>query len=76
MKNIRCKDMGGVCEFVVKGDTATEIALRAMNHYREMTDEEHRTIVKRIEACTSEETSLWRSDFQKQFDAAPDIKAS
>ena len=74
MKAFTCKEMGGVCDAVIKGDTATEIALRTMNHYRETHDDAHREVVKRIEASTPEQTTAWRSGFGEQFHAAPDVE--
>ena len=65
--------MGGACEVLIKGNTATEIALRAMNHYRETNDEAHREVVVKIESSTPAQTTAWRAKFEEQFNAAADM---
>ncbi len=65
-----CAQMGGpACDTMISGSTAEEMATSGMAHVTEA----HADMAADIKKMTSEETTHWMADFQKKFDAAPEM---
>lgn len=71
MKHITCAQMGGpaTCSFVITGNTAEEMTTNGMAHVTEA----HPEMAEDIKKMTPEETTAWMSDFEKKFDALPEM---
>jgi thiamine biosynthesis protein ThiC len=79
MKQITCKQMGGPCDAVFKGETSGEIATAAAAHIEEMakTDSAHQATYDEMAEIASNPDShkQWQEDFQDLFDEEPDVDA-
>lgn len=66
-----CSDMGGpaTCTTVITGNSAEEMVANGMDHINEA----HPDMASDIGKMTPEETSNWMTEFQKKFDAAPEM---
>ena len=69
MKKMTCKEMGGVCDAEIQGETAEEMMENGKNHVHGATDEEHQGIVKQMEAMSDEEKAGWAEGIKAKFDA-------
>ena len=67
-----CKEMGGVCEAEIQGETAEEIMEKGKQHVREATDEAHQGLVKQMENISEEDMAAWEKGFREKYEAAPD----
>lgn len=70
MKKMTCKEMGGVCDAEIQGETAEEMMENGKNHVHGATDEGHQGIVKQMEAMSEEEKAGWTAEFKGKFNAA------
>lgn len=73
MKKMTCKEMGGVCDAEIQGETPEEMMENGKNHVHEGTDEEHQEIVKQMEAMSEEGKAAWMEEFKGKFDAAEEV---
>ena len=71
MKQMTCAQMGGPadCTTMINGGTAEEMVKNGMDHINEA----HPEMAADIKKMTPEETTAWMNDFQKKFDAAPEM---
>ncbi len=71
MKQMTCAQMGGpeTCDFVITGSTAEEMATNGTAHV----NSSHPELAEQIKKMTSEETTAWMSDFEKKFEALPEM---
>lgn len=71
MKQIACAQMGGPadCITMISGNTADEMVKNGMAHVTQA----HPQMAADIKKMTPEETTKWMSDFQKKFDALPEM---
>jgi hypothetical protein len=71
MKQITCAQMGGpaTCSTVITGATAVEMVKNGMDHVNAA----HPDMAEAIKKMTPEETTAWMADFQKKFDALPEM---
>jgi len=68
-----CKDMGGVCEELIEGETADEMMKNGKEHVHGADDEAHKEVVKKMETITDEEMAEWKKGFEAKFDAAEEV---
>lgn len=77
MKHITCRQMGGPCDAVFKGNTPSEIASAAEEHITEMakTDPAHQATYDMMAKIGSspESHAKWQKDFQAMFDEAETV---
>ena len=71
MKQITCAQMGGpaTCTFVITGNTAEETVQNGMKHV----EEAHPEQAAKIKSNPAEQNAQWMLEFQKKFDALPEM---
>lgn len=71
MKQMTCAQMGGpaTCNTMISGNTAEEMVKNGMDHIMQA----HPDMAADIKKMTPEQTTQWMADFQKKFDAAPEM---
>ena len=72
MKKMTCREMGGVCDAEIQGETAEEMGGNGKKHVHESTDEAHRELCEKMKTISDEEMAAWKKDFETKFAAAPD----
>lgn len=77
MKQLTCKDIGGVCDTVLEGETSGELATAAADHMikEAKTDPAHAKSAKEMEAIYNdkERHAQWEKEFQEKWKAAPTV---
>jgi DNA-binding SARP family transcriptional activator len=78
MKQLTCKQIGGVCDMPFQGETSGEVAKAAADHMTELakTDPAHQKAYDKMAAIyeDTERHAQWQKDFQKMWDAAPEVQ--
>ncbi len=69
MKQMTCAQMGGPCNTIITGNTAEEMAKNGGKHLME----DHPEMAERMKNMPKEESDKWMADFQKKFDATPEM---
>jgi len=71
MKTMTCKDMGGVCDAKITGNTADEMMNNGKDHVHSQDDEGHKNVVKQMEEMQKDQEAnkKWNDDFKVKFDA-------
>ena len=71
MKQMTCAEMGGppTCTAKIKGNTPEEMIANGMKHLQEA----HPEMAEGMKTMSKEEADKWRADFQKKWDAAPEM---
>ena len=71
MKQMTCAAMGGPadCTTMISGGTAEEMVKNGMEHIIQ----NHPDLAAQVSKMTAEETTAWMADFQKKFDALPEM---
>jgi Trk K+ transport system NAD-binding subunit len=71
MKQMTCAQMGGpaTCSTIISGNTAEEMVKNGMDHIIQA----HPEMASDVKNMTPEATTAWMADFQKKFDAAPEM---
>jgi Trk K+ transport system NAD-binding subunit len=71
MKQMTCAQMGGpaTCSTIISGNTAEEMVKNGMDHIIQT----HPEMAADVKNMTPEATAAWMADFQKKFDAAPEM---
>ena len=75
MKTLTCKQIGGVCDTEIKGETSGELATAASEHILEeaKTDKAHEESAKEMKAIYEDKDrhAKWEKEFQEKWNAAP-----
>jgi hypothetical protein len=73
MKQMTCPAAGGpaTCTGVLTGNTAKEMVADGMKHVAAA----HPEMAADIKKMSPEDTTKWMADFQKKFDALPELPA-
>jgi hypothetical protein len=71
MKQMTCVQMGGpaTCTAVISGNSADEMVANGTKHLTEA----HPDMVEGMKTMSKEAGDQWRADFQKKWDAAPEM---
>jgi predicted small metal-binding protein len=77
MKTMTCKELGGPCDFPLRGKTANEVIKAEDNHLREMVaggDETHRSALKEMKGRWKNPLSgmAWYRKTKRDFAALPE----
>jgi len=66
-----CAQMGGPadCSVMLTGDSAQQMVQNGMTHITSA----HPQMAEDVKKMTPEETAAWMADFQKKFDALPEM---
>jgi hypothetical protein len=70
LKQATCKELKGVCDTVLEGETPEEMGLASRNHVMELVqkgDKEHLQVVNEMMRLTKKEQQAWYQDFVKNF---------
>ena len=77
MKQLTCKQIGGVCDAVLVAETMDGMAKAATEHIMTLakTDPVHAQSAKEMEAIYNDKDrhAVWEKDFQKEWDKAPAV---
>ena len=77
MKQMTCKQIGGVCDAVFSGENSGEIVKAASDHILEKakTDPAHEKASKEMEAIYNDKKrhAEWEKEFKAKWDAAPTV---
>ena len=77
MKQLTCKEIGGVCDTVLQGETSAELATAAADHITEeaKTDPAHQKSYEEMEAIYNDKArhAEWQKEFEEKWDAAPTV---
>lgn len=60
--------MGGVCETVIEGETAEDIAKKGGEHVMTSEDDAHKEVKEKMSSMSQEDSDKWMEDFKKKFD--------
>ena len=79
MKTMTCKQMGGPCDFPIKGNTADEVIKGGEKHIKDVVaqgDEAHKNALKMMDDMRKNPASGmdWYKKTQSDFTALPDDK--
>ena len=74
MKTITCREMGGVCDAPITGDSPEDMHEKGKAHVRGATDPEHQALAEKMKTISDEELKAWEGEFQKTWDKTPDDK--
>lgn len=72
MKTITCRQMGGVCDEGISGETPDEVMNKGYAHVQNATDEAHKELMAKMQNISNEDLEGWKAEFQKTWDATPD----
>ena len=76
MKQMACKDLGGACDVMIRGNTPEELGENCKQHALRLAregDEDHRAAMRRMEEMSPGEFATFWADFRRAFDAAEEI---
>lgn len=69
MKQMTCAQMGGPCDAMISGSTPKEMTDRGMDHVMHA----HPDMAEKMKTMPKEEMDKWGAEFQKKWDATPDM---
>ena len=74
MKKLTCKELDGVCDTEITGETPEEMGENAANHAMSVNDEAHQAKMKEMGEMQKdpEVVKKWMDDFRSKFDSLPD----
>ena len=75
MKITTCKNLGGACDEVLKGETVGEMGQNSKNHVMQKIlagDEAHKKAMEEMMALSPEDQHKWYKDFEDNFDSLQD----
>ncbi len=74
MKKTTCKELDGVCDAEITGNTPDEMAKNSQEHAMGANDETHKNKMKPMRKMNTgpEAVKKYMDDFKERFDALPD----
>lgn len=69
-KSLTCRELGGICDKKLSGNTLMEIVQQGMQHMG--MDDAHKAFVANMENRTGENRHQWFTRMQKVFDSKPE----
>ncbi len=74
MKKMTCKELDGVCDTEITGETPEEMGENAAKHAMGVNDEAHQAKMKEMAEMQKdpEVVKKWMDDFKAKFDSLPD----
>jgi len=76
MKRITCRDLGGACDEVIKGNSFDEVGNNCRTHVMEHIkkgDRAHQAAVAAMQKASPEEQKAMMAGFKKKYDEAPNM---
>ena len=80
MKEFTCKELGGSCDEVIRGETKMDIAKKSYEHFMTSNDEGHREMRERMENQSTgdkekceEDRKKWWEWFDKEWDKKEEV---
>jgi predicted small metal-binding protein len=70
MKQMKCTDMGGSCDFKITGNTPDEMMENGRKHLLGT----HPEMMEQMKKSTPEDGKKWMESFMKKWNATPDMK--
>ena len=71
-----CKDMGGMCDAEITGETPEEMMENGKKHVHDTAeggDATHGELVEKMKVMTPEEFKMWEDGFKVKFEAAAEV---
>jgi hypothetical protein len=68
MKKFTCREMGGVCDEVLEGETMDEVSKKGMAHVQGADDDAHKKIVSDMDTQGEEGKAKWTEWFKGEWD--------
>jgi len=72
MKTFTCREMGGVCDAEISGETAEEVMNKGHEHVGGAQDDEHKKLMTDMDATGEEGMKQWKEGFVKKWEEKPD----
>ena len=76
MKKTTCNNLGGACDEVLTGKTASEMGENSKNHVMQKVqagDEAHKKAMEEMMALSSADQQKWYKDFEDSFSSLEDV---
>lgn len=76
MKKTTCNNLGGACDEVLTGETASEMSENSKNHVIQKVqagDEAHKKAMEEMMALSLEDQRKWYKDFEDNFGLLEDV---
>lgn len=76
MKQTTCSNLGGTCDEVITGETASEMGENSKNHVLQKIqagDKSHKKAMKEMMALSPEDQQQWYKDFEDNFSSLQDL---
>ena len=74
MKSMTCKELDGVCDEVIRGETPEEMIKNSQEHAMSADDDAHKDKMKQMGEMSTDPESVkkYMEDFKTKFDALPE----
>ncbi len=74
MKKITCREIDGVCDTVIEGNTFDEILANRLWHINQSVDiyPEHRAVLKKMEFMSDNEKARWEEELRAKWNELAD----
>ena len=74
MKSMTCKELDGVCDVKIKGETPEEMMKNSQEHAMSANDDAHKNKMKQMGKMNTgpEAVKKYMDDFKVKFDALPE----
>lgn len=76
MKKTTCRDLGGVCNTEILGETPEEMGENSKKHVMDMVqagDEGHMAAIEKMKQMSKEDQEKWYEEFKNGFDSLQDV---
>jgi hypothetical protein len=76
MKKATCKELGGVCDFVVKGETAEQMGQASRDHVMDMVsdgDSYHKAAIAKMMSMGKAAQMAWYKEFEAKFNELENV---
>ena len=71
-KTLTCRELGGVCDEKISGDTLMDVAQKGMQHMQSANDDAHKELIAGFANHPEEDKKKWFEKMQPVFDAKPE----
>ena len=68
MKKFTCREMGGVCDAEISGETVEEVMQKGHEHVKGVEDDEHKKLMEDMNSKGEEGMKEGKEGFQKKWD--------
>lgn len=69
MKSLKCKDLGGKCDFEIKADNWDEAVKKMTAHVMD----KHPDVAEKMKKMHEQDPKKWGREMKPKWDAAPEV---